>query len=273
MDRGSVLALMRDRHVRQVPVVDERGRVVDLIVADDGLPPEVLHVRAVVMAGGYGKRLLPLTANLAKPMLPVGERPLLELMVKQLGEAGIRRIHMMTHYKPETISEHFGNGEEFGVQIDYVPENEPMGTAGGLALLDESDERLLVINGDVMTRIDFQSMLNFHQEHGSDLTVGVRSYELEVPYGVMECDGVEVRSIKEKPAVRFLVNAGVYLLEPNVRTYLPRQRHCDMTELIQALIRAGRRVISFPIVEYWLDIGQPGDYAQAQVDFAAGKFS
>src|ERR1044072_3325114 len=174
-------------------------------------------MRAVIMAGGYGTRLLPLTDQIPKPMLPVGDRPLLEIIVDQLKEAGIRQVNVATHYKSEAISDHFKNGEDFGVDIRYVKEDQPLGTAGALSLLEESDEPLLVINGDILTRVDFHAMLNFHREHAADLTVAVRQYEFRVPYGVIDTDGVAVTGISEKPMVRQFINAGIYLLNPRTQ--------------------------------------------------------
>jgi len=148
-----------------------------------------------------------------------------------------------------------------------------LGTAGALGLLEDSDEPLLVINGDILTQVDFRAMVAFHRRHKSCLTVGVRRYDLQVPYGVMDCDGPKILGISEKPKLQFLVNAGIYLLEPSVRQYIPARRRFDMTDLIQALIREKRHMVSFPIVEYWLDIGQYPDYEKAQSDSQDGTLN
>ena len=168
---------------------------------------------------------------------------------------------------------HFGNGDEFGVAINYVHEDRPLGTAGDLGLLGDSQEPLLVINGDILTHVDFRAMLKYHRKNKAFLTVGVCRYELQVPYGVIECHGPDILRVSEKPMMPFLVNAGIYLLEPNVREYIPAGKKFDMTDLIQSLIHADRKVVSFPIVEYWLDIGRPGDYARAQEDVRSGRIS
>ncbi len=271
-ERGALLALMQERGIRQVPLLDEAGRVVDLVTLDDLLPERVLSLRAVVMAGGAGTRLRPLTEDRPKPMLPVGGRPLLEHIVEQLRQSGIRRVNVTTHYHPEKIREHFGDGRAFGVELDYVTEDRPLGTAGALGLLEDTQEPLLVINGDILTRVDFRALLDYHRGHGADLTVGVRQYDLQVPYGVIECQGPYVRQVREKPTIRLLVNAGIYLLEPAVRRLIPSGERFDMTDLIQLLLENGRPVVSFPIVEYWLDIGQPEDYEKAQEDANSGRF-
>jgi len=270
---SDILHLMTEANLRQIPVVDDDGRLVDLALLSNLVKEyELPLMRAVIMAGGYGTRLLPLTEDLPKPMLPVGDRPLLEIIVDRLREAGIRQVHLATHYKSEAISDHFKNGEDFGVDIRYVNEDEPLGTAGALTLLDESDDPLLVMNGDILTRIDFRAMLDFHHQHKADLTVGVRDYEFRVPYGVIETDGVTVKGISEKPVLRHFINAGIYLLNPAVRKLIPNGQPYDIPDLIQLLIKKERSVVCFPIREYWLDIGKSDDYNQAKMDVAAGLF-
>jgi len=220
----------------------------------------------VIMAGGFGQRLRPLTEKLPKPMLPVGEKPVMELIIDQLRNAGIQKVNVTTHFKPDKIRDYFGDGRAFGVDLTYVSEESPLGTAGALSLIGEKNEPLLVINGDILTQVDFRTMLAFHREHGAEITVGVRQYDLQVPYGVIESDGTTVTGLHEKPMLNFFVNAGIYFLEPSVHELIPQGEHFDMTELINALLAKGRPVASFPIVEYWLDIGQHADYAKAQED-------
>lgn len=266
-----IIRLMEEYVIRQIPLLDEQDHVVDLIMLEDIIPKENLPLSAVVMAGGYGTRLLPLTEDLPKPMLPVGDRPLMEHIIEQLQQTGIQRVNVTTHYMSDKIKNHFGDGQDFGVDIDYVDEDKPLGTAGALGLMEKPDEPLLVINGDILTRVDFRAMLKYHSKHKADLTVGVRQYAFDVPYGVLECDGPFVKQLKEKPKYNFLVNAGIYLLEPSVHPYIPNDQRFDMTDLIAKLLEDGCTVVSFPIVEYWLDIGQPVDYKQAQEDAENGK--
>ena len=270
-ERTVLLQLMQERDVRQVPLLDADGLVVGLITLDELLPEKVLPLQAVIMAGGSGTRLRPLTEDLPKPMLPVGDRPLLELIIEQLREAGIRQVNITTHYKAEKITEHFGDGRAFGVELNYVSEDRPLGTAGALGLMERSQGPLLMINGDILTRVDFRAMLAYHQEHSADLTVAVRQYDLQVPYGVIECNGPVVRRLSEKPLLSFFVNAGIYLLQPSVYPFIPNGDRFDMTDLIQRLLEADRQVVSFPILEYWIDIGQLADYEQAQKDVNDGR--
>lgn len=264
------LALMdhgRDYPVQHLPVVNADGGLVGLVLRSDLLrSDDASDLSAVIMAGGYGTRLLPLTERTPKPMLPVGDRPLLELTIARLRAAGVRRVQVATHHLAEQIAEHFGDGSGFGVDISYLSESQPMGTAGALASLGAPDGTLLVINGDVLTGLNFDEMLRFHRKQGAELTVGLRAYTVDVPYGVVDCDGPRVKGLREKPSHGVLVNAGVYLLEPSACRLVPDDRRCDMTDVIQLLLDAGRVVAGFPIVEYWLDIGRPADYARAQHD-------
>lgn len=270
---ADLLHLMNKMGIRQIPVVDPDGRVRDMAFMSDLIREYELPLTAVVMAGGFGTRLRPLTDNTPKPMLHVGDRSILERTIEQLKKTGIHHISVTTHYKPEAIYEHFGNGEDFGVNITYVCEDQPLGTAGALGLIDITEDPLLVINGDILTRADFRAMLKYHREHDAYLTVGVCRYDVQVPYGVIQCEGADVLGVSEKPKAQFLVNAGIYLLEPKVRQYIPDGQKFDMTDLIQSLIHAHCRVVSFPIVEYWLDVGRPGDYQQAQEDVQNGRIS
>jgi len=272
--RELLLQLMQERLIRQIPLLDDAGRVADLVTDDDLLPRSDLPLQAVVMAGGFGVRLRPMTEDLPKPMLPVGGRPLMERIIAQLLQTGIRRINVTTHYRRDKIIEHFGDGSEFGVELNYVNEERPLGTAGALGLLNGAREPLLVINGDILTQVDFRAMLAFHQESRAGMTVAVCRYDVQVPYGVIECDGPLVRRVTEKPSFNLFVNAGIYLIEPSVHAYIPNGgERFDMTDLIQRLLDAGRPVATFPIREYWLDIGERADYERAQTDVERGPMA
>lgn len=273
MGMKRIFSIMQKKSVRHVPIIDRNGTVVDLAWISDLIKQDAGELSAVVMAGGFGKRLRPLTETLPKPMLPVGDRPVMEHIVNNLQMAGIRDLKVTTHYMPEKIQSHFGDGREFGVKIDYVSEDRPLGTAGALGLMPVPKRPTLVVNGDIMTQVNYRAMLAFHKEHQADLTVGVRQYEIQIPYGVMVCDGANVQKLTEKPKHNFLVNAGMYLLDPVAYGYIPRNKRYDMTDLIESLIADGRTVVSFPIMEYWLDIGQHADYEQANVDLEKRKLA
>lgn len=261
-----LLHVMNTLGLRHIPLVDDRGRVRDLALLSDLARESEPPLTAVVMAGGFGTRLRPLTEAVPKPMLPVGDRPLLAHIIGQLRRAGIRQLNVTTHYKADAISDHFGDGQQYGIEIRYVREDLPLGTAGALALVEAAGQPLLVMNGDILTRVDFGAMHEFHRQQRADMTVGVRQYEFKVPYGVVETAGPLVTGLSEKPTIRHFINAGLYLINPDVRTLVPPGRRFDMTDLIQTALARGRRVACFPIREYWIDIGQMTDYERAQLD-------
>jgi dTDP-glucose pyrophosphorylase len=269
---AEMLQLMDRADINHLPLVDDTGRALGLIRRQDLRLHDVpVEMSAVIMAGGLGTRLMPLTNDTPKPMLPVGDRPLLEHTIERLRQAGVRRVNVTTHHLPEKITQHFRDGSEFGVELNYVNEENPLGTAGGLRFIGRSAEPILVLNGDILTSLRYPELLAFHRENHADLTIGVRVHEVDVPYGVIECDGTQVKGIKEKPKIRLLLNAGVYVLEPFVSYFIPDGRRCDMTDLIKILLESGRKVVGFPIMEYWLDIGQRTDYDRANEDIRLGR--
>lgn len=263
-----LLETMEARGIRHIPILDEGGSVVGLVTLDELIPKRDLPLEVMLMAGGLGTRLRPLTEAVPKPMLPVGGRPLLEITIARLRDLGLRKIHIATHYRAEKITDHFGNGEAFGVELTYLKEDLPLGTAGAIALMGPPRGPLLVLNGDILTQVDIRDMLVHHRKQGAQMSVGVRRVDLDVPYGVVECQDGAVLSIREKPRVRFFINAGIYLLEPAVQGLLPTGRPMDMPELVSRTIAEGLKVVSFPVVEYWLDIGSLGDYEKAQNDLS-----
>jgi dTDP-glucose pyrophosphorylase/CBS domain-containing protein len=272
-DPATLLQIMKERSVRQLPLLNKRRKVVDIVILSDFQRLASHPFRAVVMAGGQGSRLRPLTENTPKPMLPVGDRPLLQHIVEQLRDVGVRRIQIATHYQSDKIKQHFGGGESFGVEIQYVQEEMPLGTGGALGLLDAPKEPVLVINGDILTQVDFRAMHTFHQDHHAEMTVAVRRYDMQVPYGVVECDGVNIRALREKPHLSFFVNAGIYLLEPSVFGLIAAGQHLNITDLVSRLMDAKRVVVSYPVCEYWLDIGQHEDYHRAQEAAQDGRLN
>lgn len=265
--------VMRANSIRHLPILESDGTLVDLVWISDLLADKPEELSAVIMAGGFGTRLFPLTNDLPKPMLPIGDKPLLEILIGQLKQSGVKNVSITTHYLPEKIEGYFGDGQAFGVDLRYVSEDSPLGTAGALSLLQSPDKPLLVINGDILTRVDFRAMFDFHRDSKAELTVAVRPFEVKLPYGIVECDGAYIQSLREKPTLSFFVNAGIYLLEPSLLQRIPKGRRYDMTDLIDQLIGEQRAVASFPIQEYWLDIGQHADYQRAQEDLKLGLLS
>lgn len=224
------------------------------------------------MAGGLGTRLRPLTDSQPKPMLPLGDRPIMEHVIAQLRESGIREVVVSTHYKSEMIQNHFGDGSACGLTMKYVNEEDRYGTIGALRLMrDQLKEPFLVINGDVLTTLDFSAMRGFHARHHADMTVAVRKHDVHVPYGVMQVEGEAVTGLQEKPTMALFINAGIYLMNPDMIDYIPEGQPFDAPDLIAKLIEHKRRVVAFPVIEYWIDIGELPHYQQAKMDVQTGR--
>ena len=266
--KDRMLAIMEKRQILQLPIVDADGRVIGLESLQGLLNKPVYNNPVFLMAGGFGTRLRPLTNECPKPMLKVGEKPILHPILNNFIQAGFHRFFISTHYMPELIWDYFGDGSQWGVSIQYVHEEEPLGTGGALGLLphDEMDEPLFLMNGDLLTSLNIHSLLDFHRQHPCSATMCVREYDYQVPYGVIESEGHRIRSMVEKPIQRFFINAGIYLLQPElVRSVVPGT-HIDMPSLLEREIANNRSVNMFPIHEYWLDIGRIDDFHRAQAD-------
>ena len=269
-DRESLETLRRLR-IHQLPIVDGEGRLVGLRLIDDLLGSPSLPNRVFVLAGGRGSRLMPLTAEVPKPLLHVGDRPILDHVIAGCRRAGLRRVTLAVNYMADLVREHVGDGARLGVDVDYIVEDEPRGTAGALSLLDESPPHpMVVMNGDILTSVDLGSLLRYHREHGADATMCVRGYEHVVPFGVVTVDDHRLTAIEEKPALRFFVNAGIYVLSPSVLPLVPASGRFDMTDLFQAALGAGLRTCVFPVREQWLDVGRHDDLALARARAARG---
>jgi dTDP-glucose pyrophosphorylase len=242
------------------------GRLIGLVPAP---PPAIADRLMVVLAGGRGTRLLPHTADCAKPLLPVAGRPILETMIEQQRQRGFRRFVLCVGYRAEMIERHFGDGSGFGVEISYVHDDGALGTAGPLTLLDpRPSSACVVLNGDVMTRAPLDRMMEFHAASGAAATVAVCDVELQVPFGVIELGGQTVSAIREKPRERSFVNAGIYVIEPGVLDFVSRGSRCDMPAVLARLIAAGARVGAFPLYETWTDVGTPQDLDAASAEWS-----
>jgi dTDP-glucose pyrophosphorylase len=270
-DRSEALARMRARRMRHLPLVDGGGRVVDVLLLEDLLDAERVPNHAVLMAGGDGKRLRPLTDSIPKPLLRVGGKPILEVLVERLRAAGVRSFHMTVRHKSEMIEEHFGDGSRHDVNIRYIREEEPLGTAGALTRLGEPPrDPFFLVNGDILTKCDFRGMLAFHERAGADVTVGTVRQEIDLQYGVVEVEGDRLTTLSEKPRLDLRINAGIYVIEPAVLARIPRDRVFDATDLIRLLLDRKDHVAAFPIRDYWLDVGRLDDYHKADRDVAEG---
>jgi dTDP-glucose pyrophosphorylase len=266
--RELILATMEKYELLQLPLVDDLGRVLGLETLHDVLKKRHRDNPVLLIAGGLGTRLHPLTEACPKPLLKVGDKPILELILERFIDAGFHRFFIATHFMPEMITTHFGDGSRWGVSIRYIHEERPLGTAGALGLLphDEVDLPVLMMNADLLTSLNFESLLAFHHQHSSMASVCVREYEHCVPFGVMNYDGHRIISIIEKPVQRSFINAGIYLLSPEITRNVPCGVKIDMPDLLQEHIQKGHSVNMFPIHEYWLDIGRMDDFHQAQRD-------
>ena len=272
--------LMRTKKVLAIPVVDVKNRYIDLLHLMDVTADttklenfkETFDV-AVIMAGGEGSRLRPLTTNTPKPMIKVGEIPLMEHQIRKLASIGVAKIYVSINYLGDVIEKYFGNGVKFGVKIDYLREDYKTGTAGSLSLLPElSEKAILVMNGDIFTASDYNSLYSFHLSSGSQFTIGAIKHKIEVPYGVVDLHGENVRSINEKPSKEYLCSSGIYAISPKILSIIPNSTEFNMTELITACISNGIQVKAFPIYEQWTDIGTPEDLEQARKRFAQNEF-
>lgn len=254
-------------NIRQVPVVNIDKKLVDLYFLDDVLSFDKKDNYVFILAGGLGTRLRPLTETLPKPMLRVGDKPILELLIEQFKEYGFRNFIISINYKGEVIEKYFKDGNAFGVNIEYIKETKKLGTAGSIALAKEKLTRpFIVINGDILTGIDFEKFLQHHIENNFNITVGVRNYEINVPYGVVVTDNMIIESLEEKPTYNFHISGGVYVVNPEVVKYIVEDEVYNMTDLIDDAISNKYTTGIYEISEYWKDIGQMEDYRKANVD-------
>ena len=270
IDQPAVQAFIHQTRIAAVPVVDSEGRFLRVeydhsLYAGSDVPQSCAgYGAAVIMAGGEGRRLRPLTETLPKPMIEVGGVPLLERQVRRLAQAGISRIYISTNYLGHVIEDYFGDGDAFGVVISYLRERTRLGTAGALSLLPEwPSAPLLVINGDVLTTSDYGALLGYHLSRDAMVTVSAVQHSVEIPYGVLELEGTQVVGLAEKPTQTFLCNAGIYAVSPEAAALVAHGEFIDMTDLIRMALDAGKPVAVFPIHEFWADIGTPSDLERA----------
>ncbi len=264
--RSHLIEAMKQKCVNQLPVVDDRSRVIRLELLSHLLKEPEGGRWAVIMAGGLGIRLRPLTDHLPKPLLKVGDKPIMRLIVERLAENGFRDIMVAINYKGEMIEDYFGDGSRFGVRIQYLREEERRGTVGALNMVkDVLHHPFIVVNGDVMTHLNFESLIAFHTRFRYDMTMAVRRHEIRVPYGVVKMVGSEITHIEEKPKLDFFVNAGIYAMNPEVLRFMEGEGYLDMPALANRVIEGNGRIGSFPILEHWMDIGQMQEYESAQV--------
>jgi dTDP-glucose pyrophosphorylase len=262
LEPEETLALMVKNGNECLPIVDPQRRVVGLVFIRDFIPRPDLESAILIMAGGAGKRLWPLTEHTPKPLLPVNSKPLLGHILSHAKSQGFQNVWVSTHYKADQVETFLDSSTPEGIKVNILREKEPLGTAGCLKSMKNrpDDKALFIMNGDILTKLDFKAMLDWHNVHGNILTVGCRQYTQQVPYGILQTDGQQLVGIQEKPIACYNINAGIYLVEREALAYIPDNVYFDMPDLIDALIGADRPVGTFPISEAWIDIGHHEDY-------------
>ena len=265
MGRELVKQLMVANKIQQIPAVDELNHVVGLHLWDEiATTPERSNLM-VIMAGGVGTRMRPYTENCPKPLLLVAGKPMLEHIIERAKLEGFIHFVLAIHYLGEQIEDHFGNGDRLGVQIDYLREQSPLGTAGALGLLNpRPDAAFVVTNGDVITDIRYGELLDFHIRNDAAATMAVRMHEWQHPFGVVQTQGIEIVGFEEKPVARSHINAGVYALNPGALSVLNTNAHCDMPALFERLQAQTKRTVAYPMHEPWMDVGRPDDLVAAR---------
>lgn len=266
--KKDILNIALSKKIRQIPIVDDENRLVGIQEIEELIRPRNKTNKVVLMVGGLGSRLRPLTENTPKPMLKVGNKPILQTIIEKFAEYGYTDIIMCVNYKSHIIQDFFGDGRRFGVSISYVSEEKRMGTAGALSLLKENPtEPFFVMNGDLLTNVNFEHLHDFHISNNAIATMCVREYDFQVPYGVVNVEGSLIKSIEEKPIHQFFVSAGIYMLSPDILRYIPKDSYYDMPTLLEKLLDSDR-VASFPLREYWLDIGKIEEYKRANAEYS-----
>lgn len=267
-DKAKLYTLMRKKMIRQLPIVDIDERICDLEVLEEVIEFNRKNNIVVLMAGGLSTRLRPLTNDCPKPMLKVGGKPILETILNSLMQYGFHQFYISINYLGDQIREHFGDGSKWGVEIQYLEEDSKMGTAGSLSLLPKHIQApILVMNSDLLTKIDFNQLLTFHFEQGASATMCVREFDYTVPYGTCKLENNFIIDVVEKPTYKFFINAGVYVLEPKILNIVPQNTYFDMPALFSMLTKQKQPAAAFPIREYWLDIGQMSDFERAHQDY------
>ena len=268
LSENRALRLMREEGLQQIPVLDPEGHVVRLFLLEEFYKAKNRSNWVVIMAGGLGKRLRPLTESCPKPMLRIGDKPILEIILEQCVDSGFMKFYISVNYLKHQIIEYFGNGARWGADIHYLEEDKPLGTAGALASLPERpDKPILVMNGDVLTHVNLEKLFLFHQENSASATICVSEYKTPIPYGVVFTEGSQVLSIEEKPEMRHNINSGVYVLNPELLELLSPKQQCDMPQLLTRGLKRNHSVIAFPVHEYWLDVGHKETLDQANGDW------
>ena len=258
--REQAVKLMLENKIHHIPVVDKDNYLQDLYLLDDEFTRPEYNNTLVIMAGGFGKRLMPHTENCPKPMLPISGKPMLEHILERAILQGFKNFVISVFYLPDVIKDYFSDGSSWNINIEYIQEKDPLGTAGALSLLKEDQELpIIVTNGDLISNIGYRELLDYHSKHSSIATMAVRKHEIQNPYGVVKTKGVDIVGFEEKPIHHSIVNAGIYVLDPQVLNLLSKDEVCDMPTLFERVNNKKHRTVVFPMHERWLDVGKPDD--------------
>jgi dTDP-glucose pyrophosphorylase/predicted transcriptional regulator len=265
-----VMSKMKSKNLLHIPIIDEDSILIGLETIQNLTYDKKYDNPVLIMAGGFGTRLHPLTEETPKPLLNVGNRPILETIIDRFINSGFHNFFISTHYKAKKIQEHFGDGSAWGVKIEYVNEEKPLGTAGAIGLLPKNLPKLpiLMMNGDVLTKVNFEHLLAFHQAQDGLATMCIREYDVQIPFGVVNIDEQQAKSIVEKPIQKFFVNAGIYVFEPELVNKVSPNTSVNMPNLLEQQIKEGKTVAIFPIHEYWLDVGQMEEFERANKEIS-----
>ena len=269
--KKEISKIMKENSISQIPIVTKENQLIGLEISQDLIPNSsklLIPNYALLMAGGKGTRLRPITNDCPKPLLPINGKPILEIILEQCINSGIRNFYISVHYLAEKIINYFGDGSKWNVNIEYLKENIPLGTAGALKLLPTNlKNSIIVINGDVLTKTNFREILKYHSNNNADITICAREHKLSSPYGVIEVQGIKFKSIIEKPSFSQLVNAGIYAVNPNVIKMIKPDEYLDMPELINLNQKRKKNIIVYPVHEYWIDIGKPESLNKADCEW------
>jgi len=266
--KQEIINICTAKKIHQIPIIDNDGNIVALEILDELIKAKTKSNKVVLMVGGLGTRLRPLTKKTPKPMLHVGGKPILQTIVEKFADYGFVNIVMCVNYKSHIIQDYFGDGHKFGVKIEYIFEEKRMGTVGALTLLKTlPSEPFFIMNGDILTNINFEHLYNFHLQNSATATMCVREYDFQVPFGVASITNKKITKIVEKPSYNFFVSAGIYMLNPQTIKLIPKNEFYDMPTLFDELIKQNKNTMSFHLKEYWLDIGQMQEYEQANREY------
>ena len=271
-DKEETILMMKKDRIRRIPIVDDQQNVLDLLLIEDFVNVKDINNTVVILAGGKGKRLRPFTNNCPKPMLKVEGKPILEIILENCISCGVTDFVFSVNYLKDKIIDYFGDGSKWNVKINYLIEDKPLGTAGSLSLISQdSIEPLVVINGDILTRIDLRKFIEFHNDLKAEATMAVREEKLQLHYGVIQNDGFNLVDIQEKPLITHQVNTGVYILNPSLLKLISPNEYLDMTTLLMNANENDKKVCIYPIHEYWIDVGRPENLRQANEDLTKDK--